>query len=57
MTKYNLELVTRCKTEIDKRCNVTYIDVPTQECKPRQRNRCYTASCVSVFVKINYEQV
>ena len=39
VTKYNLEIVTRCETQIDKSCNVTYIDVPTQECKPRRRNR------------------
>ena len=39
VTKYNLEIVTKCETQIDKSCNVTYIDVPTQECKPRRRNR------------------
>ena len=39
VTKYDLQIVTRCETQIDKKCNITYIDVPAQDCKPRPRNR------------------
>lgn len=42
VTKYELKIVTRCETQIDKKCNITYIDVPAQDCKPRPRNRCET---------------
>ena len=39
ITKFNTEIVTRCKTQVDQSCNVTYIDVPSQECQPKPRNR------------------
>ena len=42
ITKYNVEIVERCKTLVDETCNVTYIDVPTQECKQKKVNKCET---------------
>ena len=39
VTKFNIEIVTRCETMVDKNCNVTFIDVPTQKCSPTERQR------------------
>ena len=42
VTKHRQEIVPKCQTLVDQQCNVTYVDVPTQQCKARQRNRCET---------------
>ena len=39
VTKTRSEIVNRCKTEIDKICDLTFNDVPTQKCSPKQTNR------------------
>ena len=39
ITKYTVEIVNKCKTQVDQSCNVTYIDVPSQQCQPKPRNR------------------
>ena len=39
ITKYTVEIVNKCKTLVDQSCNVTYIDVPSQRCQPKPRNR------------------
>ena len=42
VTKHRQEIVPKCETLVDQQCNVTYVDVPSQQCRARQRNRCET---------------
>ena len=42
VTKHRQEIVAKCQTLVDQQCNVTYVDVPTQQCQERPRNRCET---------------
>ena len=44
VTKYDLKIVTRCQTQIDKKCNITYIDVPG-------RGTGDMSSCMSVSIR------
>ena len=51
VTKHRQEIVTRCQTLVDQQCNVTYVDVPSQQCQERSRNRCET-----VFRLVEYRE-
>ena len=42
VTRYRTKIVNRCKTLVDKSCNVTYTDVPKEECTPTQEQKCHT---------------
>ena len=42
VTRYRTEIVNRCKTHLDKSCNVTHIDVPHEVCLPTQQQICQT---------------
>ena len=42
VTRYRTEIVNRCKTLVDKTCNVTRIDVPHEVCLPTQQQICQT---------------
>ena len=39
VTKFRSEIVNKCKTLFDQKCNITYSDIPTQKCLPKQRNK------------------
>ena len=42
VTKHRNEIVPKCQTLVDQKCNVTHIEVPTQQCRQRHKNRCET---------------
>ena len=42
VTRYKSEIVKRCKTLVDKTCNVTYTNVPKEECEPTEEQKCHT---------------
>ena len=42
VTKYKTEIVQRCKTLTDKKCEVLYTEVPKEKCEPSEEQKCYT---------------
>jgi len=42
LTKFRMEIVSKCKTKHDQSCNITMREVPRQECTPTMEKRCET---------------
>ena len=42
VTKYKTEIVQRCRTLTDKKCEVLYTEVPKEKCEPSEEQKCYT---------------
>ena len=49
VTKYRTELVDKCKTVIDRKCDLRMIEVPQQKCQERLQNK-YNFSKLGSYV-------